>query len=535
MWGRSALASLLPIIAVVANAAVPTDSIAEPCAILGATLEKEGTPIVPAELAYNCLRSVPVDTDGDIQQIGQLKLFFEWQTDLAYQKNPPATSVLNAVDIYRGLDVIHDNIRLGTYTNEYDVQRDISGLVRSAYNGHLYYYSDIYFGVASFIRDQAAILVSISGDGTALPKVYTFMDVARATKDPSFDLSSVEYINGYDTVTYLSKLATQSARTDASSRYNEIFPNQATLSLGSGGEGYGLFFDGEYDGPTTTLDFANGTSRTFTNYAEITANFSGVDSGDSFFEKFCTGKPPASGTFSSASATASSTVAPTASGYPWPVVKHSADVVAGYFLNGTGIEGETAILSIPSFLTGDYTSFITPGQTSASENEFQQVVQEFLSNCTQAGKRKLIVDVRGNPGGDPVCAIDLFKQLFPSEAPWVGARIRDHESFHQLIEAVPKYVDDTLECNNLTKYDHDKLLLDIADYRLNLNKDNQAFDSPLQFYGPNHFHEDIFTPILLQNYSDPYSYGTRATAPIQLETRVNFYRLPRLFDHRLPK
>jgi hypothetical protein len=97
---------------------------------------------------------------------------------------------------------------------------------------------------------------------------------------------------------------------------------------------------------------------------------------------------------------------PTSPGYPYPVIKHSADFVAGYFLNDTGNE-DVAVLSIPSY------NAALPGQ----ELEFQNVVQSFLSAAKQAGKTKLIIDLQANGGGIVDLGLDTFAQLFPSKRP----------------------------------------------------------------------------------------------------------------------
>lgn len=146
----------------------------ESCAALSKALTTQPTPIVPAELAYKCLVSVPVDTEGDLQQIEQLKLFLAWQSDLSFQKDPPPSYVNDPVDVMRSLDVISQELRLETYGDEYNVQCDIVKAVEHARNGHIYYYSDIYLGVMTFMRPQDAVLVSISDDGVKLPKVYTY-------------------------------------------------------------------------------------------------------------------------------------------------------------------------------------------------------------------------------------------------------------------------------------------------------------------------------------------------------------------------
>jgi len=41
---------------------------------------------VPAQAAYDCLMSVPVDVEGDVLEIDELKAFLQWQSTLAWLK-----------------------------------------------------------------------------------------------------------------------------------------------------------------------------------------------------------------------------------------------------------------------------------------------------------------------------------------------------------------------------------------------------------------------------------------------------------------
>jgi hypothetical protein len=102
-----------------------------PCALLENTLANLSQPIVPAELAFNCLTSVPVDVQGDVQQIEEIKLFLQWQSDMAYIEHPPEHSFLEPVKIYGELDNIIEHLKLGDYANEYEVQRDSKSLYPS--------------------------------------------------------------------------------------------------------------------------------------------------------------------------------------------------------------------------------------------------------------------------------------------------------------------------------------------------------------------------------------------------------------------
>jgi hypothetical protein len=77
-------------------------------------------------------------------------------------------------------------------------------------------------------------------------------------------------------------------------------------------------------------------------------------------------------------------------GYPEPFIKHSEGLVAGYFFNASGYI-DTAVLALFTF---------SPS-TPQSGQEYQSGVQNFLAACVEAGKKKLIIDLSGNPGGEP--------------------------------------------------------------------------------------------------------------------------------------
>ena len=45
--------------------------------------------------------------------------------------------------------------------------------------------------------------------------------------------------------------------------------------------------------------------------------------------------------------------------------------------------------------------------------EYQDVLRQCLATAEKKGKTKLVIDLRGNGGGNVFAAFDFFKQLFP--------------------------------------------------------------------------------------------------------------------------
>jgi hypothetical protein len=177
---------------------------------------------------------------------------------------------------------------------------------------------------------------------------------------------------------------------------------------------YGTYANPEnYVGPTTTYAFENGSTAVVENKARIpaTANFTGVTDGSSFFTAFCNGPQQTTQTenVARAEATSTSNVLPTPLGrYPSAAFVQSSLAFQGYYLNGTGYD-KTAVLAIPNFgpTNGTGTNETVP------EIETQKMVRAFFADAVSKGKEKLIIDLRGNPGGTIDVGYDTFKQLFP--------------------------------------------------------------------------------------------------------------------------
>ena len=128
------------------------------------------TPTIPAKIAYNCLKSVPIVKKDALRLVTNLGPYFEIQSTIGFLKDPPSGYLLPGVDLLAGLARIESHVRDGVYTSEYDFELDLYTLVQSAHDGHFYYTADIFSGVFRFQRTHS--LASISKDGLDLPKIY---------------------------------------------------------------------------------------------------------------------------------------------------------------------------------------------------------------------------------------------------------------------------------------------------------------------------------------------------------------------------
>jgi hypothetical protein len=104
-----------------------------------------------------------------------LKAFAQWQSTLAWLKDPPASYMLPATDILGGLDNISATAVAGQFASEYEFQLSIVELISSAHDGHFAYRPDV-FKAFIFRNSLVADMVSVSRDGKELPKLYHYCE-----------------------------------------------------------------------------------------------------------------------------------------------------------------------------------------------------------------------------------------------------------------------------------------------------------------------------------------------------------------------
>ncbi|BAE66546.1 unnamed protein product [Aspergillus oryzae RIB40] len=477
------------------SSASPSNT-SEPCA-LASQLADENQ-VIPAQTAYECLKSVPVAVEQDKTLIDQLKVLWEWHSETGYLKNTPESWELGSVDLLGELDKIKEN--LSSYDSEYDVQLAINKLTLKTGNFHFNYVPDI---LQVFFFGRLIPVTTVSEDGTSVPETYAVADLVQKDSDDSIEISPIAKINGEDTQTYLNKIAAQEQYIDPDARYNSLmWRGNAAASVGSF-VNIGL---GIYEGATTNITFKNETTRVIKNYAEVRQNLTAVTSGKSFFEELCTGSFAGIEAMTTSMKKTPYKGAPhhwkrqsiPSDGYPKPVVEHSGGMVAGYFMNGSDFE-DVAVLKIVTFDTSS-------DERGDAAVEFQDVVKQFLGNCTDAGKKKLVIDLRENGGGDTDLLLDTFMQLFPGEVPFSAQRYRAQEQYKLIGEAINSVYEDQSVQSSIKKATGESFA-DVGLVRywaywnfVDVNGDN--FKSWDEFYGPHKYNGDEFTTIMRYNMSN---------------------------------
>lgn len=407
---------------------------------------------------------------------------------------------------------IHANTSAGAYQSEYEFGWAVYRAAQLAHDGHFVFYPDSVTGIFSFGRDNLA-LVSVSSDGMSDPQPYLYSDViASLNGTTGFTPSPVTQINGQNAVDYLLSWSEYGSLQDPDALWNNLFWEPAQVALGASGTGTGSFNGGgrgrwPYPGADTVLSFANGSTLTRQNYANVLQPFDNITSSADVYTYFLIPPPEAyQNAFEYAasltSATTQTTESPTSSAsstptaipapaYPTPFVSTADNVNSGYLLEGDGYD-DTAVLVMRSFV-GD----------SDDEIPFQAVNTYLIEQAAAMGKTKLIIDVSANGGGTILQGYDVFKQLFPSILPYGASRFRAHEALDLLGEQasyLSGLVPRSLDLNST----YQDIVSSFWNYRTDTDNNYQPFTSWAEKYGPEALgpQPDNFTSLERWNLSD---------------------------------
>lgn len=106
---------------------------AEPCSQIMSSLKPIANPppgskdlgTVPAQLAYDCLKSIPINETAALELVRTVKPYLGFQSTLGFLKHPTfeyATKIQAPADLMGDLDRIAGKIQGGEYQSEYDVR-----------------------------------------------------------------------------------------------------------------------------------------------------------------------------------------------------------------------------------------------------------------------------------------------------------------------------------------------------------------------------------------------------------------------------
>jgi len=181
--------------------------------------------------------------------------------------------------------------------------------------------------------------------------------------------------------------------------------------------------------------------------------------------------------------------------------------VQGYYLNNSRYL-DVAILALPNFRP-----VAKPTQNASSTItgfiEAQATLRDFISQCAQKEKIKLVIDLCGNSGRTIDMAFELFKQISPSVEPFGASRFRAHEAFYLYSWPVADLVE-----NKFAAVTDDQLFAEVASSTANsktlLNIEGAPFANFTTYYGPYQANKDTLTAARGYNFSNHFGGDTLA-------------------------
>ena len=477
--------------------------------------------------AYDCLITAPFNATVATGLVSYYKDFLQFQSTLAYLKDPPPSYQQPSIDVLASLDALETQVQAGTFKTEYDFEVALQTILYATHDAHV----ALSAGVLSIFTFGSPLrIVSVSSNGIELPKIYIPDDLIEAAQDNvTWTPSAVSSINGQDVTEYLTQFAATNAggTIEPNADWNQLMSNPAgdVLTQLSAFEGSTIF----YPGANISFVFKNGTTYDdlpwLAGYTDnVDSETPALSSGQDLYDYFVLGIIPtdvpaaatttlgAAATSTLAAAATSSTDSssnddsvvtptpvPSASATPssWsyapfpsnPIVAQpnlgliNGGVVTGYFLN----DGITAVLSIPSFeVTGE------------AVLSFSNTIGDFISQAKAAGLTRIIIDLQRNLGGSDILAIDAFKQFFPSIDAFNGARLRANDFGDALGNTFTTYYN----TQQMNESFYEALSADAWVASVYLNAATGAnFSSWPEFFGPHPDHGDLFTTIQRNNLS----------------------------------
>jgi len=126
---------------------------------------------VPAQMAFDCLQTVPNKIPEAVAMLQSLRAFMQLQSSLAWLKDPPADYGLPPTDVLALMDEIETKAQAGDYASEYEFQEAIFLAITGAHDGHFAWFGDV-FKAFVFGNPLLDDLVSVSADGVSLPQLF---------------------------------------------------------------------------------------------------------------------------------------------------------------------------------------------------------------------------------------------------------------------------------------------------------------------------------------------------------------------------
>lgn len=253
-----------------------------------------------------------------------------------------------------------------------------------------------------------------------------------------------------------------------------------------------------YPGSSTEITFANGTTQSYPTLVEINSdyNLTDITSGPDIYEWFLVG--PTGSVAESTQAPSLATLRTRSEvpihSTPSPNVYDESGSVQGFW--DGDVEGKVAVLSLLGF---------GPDKDD-TEAKFQDAVREVLFQSTQAGKDKLIIDLRNNGGGTVFLALDTLVQLFPDTNPDTCSNMRASALMHAMIKSSSDNTTHDRNIDPATGLDQEEVDSEYFNspfaWSVAWTPSGGSFESLDEFYGPYASGSGEFISFLQENYTN---------------------------------
>ncbi|KAI0577606.1 Peptidase-S41 domain-containing protein [Pyrenophora tritici-repentis] len=457
------------------------------------------SPTVPAELAYECLTSVPFRKDVALTLVDQVVLYSKFASTVSMAKNPPPEyrqNVQPPYDLMAALANVRGKVLSSSYKSEFEFSMGLVNAIRGMHDEFFSYVMDIH---TAFLFLRTTMIVSVSVDGK-LPEIYSWHDLAdEKNKTAKYKPSAITHINGQPATAFLEKESKTLFAKDPDAAYNKMMSSLSGTHTSSFAMAKGAFAAGgdlgtDYPGPTTTYRFANGTTTVKQNQAIVLIPFDGVNDGKSLAD-LCEQTPSRQNFLPSDDGPVNRTaIAVPPIGYPPPEFYLDTNDAGGYLLGGQ--YSDVAVLAIGSI-----------GGRGAKV--FQDAIFDFITKVKAQGKKKLIIDLSSNTGGNVPLAYDLYKMLFPSgDTSALADRFRAFNITELMVEYFSELSNDyprsANSANDTVAYVNQYFLSDTFNKDTDMDINGKPFKTWQQKFGPDlHQNDDAFSSLFRWNFSDP--------------------------------
>ena len=195
------------------RARTPCESVSSMSKAYISYLPKATAARIPAQVAVDCLKPVPINKAEDLALIEEMKYYINWQSTLPYLLDPPKGYTGNRVDVFDEIERITKDLKSDKYKDEYSLMVDVERAFTKSYDFHFYFVPDI-MRVFEFRRgnighglDDDFAIVSVSKDGKELPKLFNYYDVKFAAQE-GWTPSPIAEINNKSAEDYVQQWST---------------------------------------------------------------------------------------------------------------------------------------------------------------------------------------------------------------------------------------------------------------------------------------------------------------------------------------